>query len=92
MTNSSPASEIKRRIESSIHLPLGPFGDLTPDLLDEHPDDLGRRPFICRMPEGELQIASDRRRLLGRTNISTSQRYLHLDDRELAEAQDLVRG
>jgi len=30
------------------------------------------------------------RRLLGHTNISTTQRYLHLDDRELAEAQDLI--
>ncbi len=30
------------------------------------------------------------RRLLGHANISTTQRYLHLDDRELAEAQDLA--
>jgi integrase len=30
------------------------------------------------------------RRLLGHANISTTQRYMHLDDRELAEAQDLV--
>ncbi|MGE5192233.1 MAG: tyrosine-type recombinase/integrase [Deltaproteobacteria bacterium] len=30
------------------------------------------------------------RRLLGHANISTTQRYIHLDDRELAEAQDLV--
>jgi len=30
------------------------------------------------------------RRLLGHTNISTTQRYMHLDDRELADAQDLV--
>jgi site-specific recombinase XerC len=30
------------------------------------------------------------RRLLGHATISTTQRYLHLDDRELAEAQDLV--
>jgi hypothetical protein len=29
------------------------------------------------------------RRLLGHANISTTQRYLHLDDRELADAQDL---
>jgi len=29
------------------------------------------------------------RRLLGHTNISTTQRYMHLDDWELAEAQDL---
>jgi hypothetical protein len=28
--------------------------------------------------------------LLGDTNISTTRRYMHLDDRELAEAQDLV--
>jgi len=27
---------------------------------------------------------------LGQANISTTQRYMHLDDRELAEAQDLV--
>ena len=30
------------------------------------------------------------RRLLGHANISTTQRYMHLDDRELAEVQDLV--
>jgi integrase len=30
------------------------------------------------------------RRLLGHANISTIQRYMHLDDRELADAQDLV--
>jgi len=26
----------------------------------------------------------------GTSNISTTQRYMHLDDRELADAQDLV--
>lgn len=30
------------------------------------------------------------RHLLGHSNISTTQRYMHLDDRELAEAQDLI--
>ena len=30
------------------------------------------------------------RRLLGHTNISTTQRYMHLDEHELADAQDLV--
>ena len=30
------------------------------------------------------------RRLLRHSSISTAQRYMHLDDRELAEAQDLV--
>jgi integrase len=30
------------------------------------------------------------RRLLGHTNISTTQRYMHLDDGELADAQDLI--
>jgi site-specific recombinase XerD len=40
---------------------------------------------ICR--EKGIEYA---RRLLGHSNISTTQRYMHLDDRELAEAQDLV--
>ncbi len=30
------------------------------------------------------------RRLLGHANISTTRHYMHLDDRELADAQDLV--
>ena len=34
------------------------------------------------------QFAAVRR--LRHTNISTTQRYMHLDERELAEAQDLV--
>jgi site-specific recombinase XerC len=29
-------------------------------------------------------------RMLGHSNISTTQRSMHVDDRELAEAQDLV--
>jgi integrase len=40
---------------------------------------------ICR--EKGIEYA---RRLLGHANISTTQRYMHLDDRDLAEAQDLV--
>jgi integrase len=40
---------------------------------------------ICR--EKGIEFA---RRLLGHANISTTQRYMHLDERELAEAQDLV--
>ena len=40
---------------------------------------------ICR--EKGVEYA---RRLLGHTNISTTQRYMHLGDRDLAEAQDLV--
>ena len=40
---------------------------------------------ICR--EKGIEYA---RRLLGHTNISTTQRYMHLDDRELADAQVLV--
>ncbi len=40
---------------------------------------------ICR--EKGIEFA---RRLLGHSNISTTQRYMHLDDRELADAQDLV--
>ncbi len=34
--------------------------------------------------------SGDARRLLGHANISTTQRNLQLDDRELADAQDLV--
>ena len=40
---------------------------------------------ICR--EKGIEFA---RRPLGHANISTTQRYMHLDDRELVEAQDLV--
>jgi integrase len=40
---------------------------------------------VCR--EKGIEYA---RRLLGHANISTTQRYMRLDDRELAEAQDLV--
>jgi site-specific recombinase XerD len=40
---------------------------------------------ICR--EKGIEYA---RRLLGHTNISTTQRYMHLDERELADAQDLI--
>ena len=40
---------------------------------------------ICR--EKGIEYAH---RLLGHSNITTTQRYMHLDDRELAEAQDLV--
>ena len=40
---------------------------------------------ICRQKGIEYA-----RRLLGHANISTTQRYMHLDDRELAKAQDLV--
>ena len=40
---------------------------------------------ICR--EKGIEFA---RRLLGHTNISTTQRYMHLDDSELADAQDLI--
>jgi hypothetical protein len=40
---------------------------------------------ICRQKGIEFA-----RRLLADANISTTQRYVHLDDRELADAQDLV--
>jgi integrase len=40
---------------------------------------------ICR--EKGIEYA---RRLLGHSNISTTQRYVHLDDKELADAQDLI--
>jgi integrase len=40
---------------------------------------------ICR--EKGIEFA---RRLLGHANIATTQRYMHLDDRELADAQDLI--
>ena len=40
---------------------------------------------ICR--EKGIEFAC---RLLGHANIATTQTYMHLDDRELADAQDLV--
>ena len=40
---------------------------------------------ICR--EKGIEYA---RRLLGHTDIATTQRYMHLDEKELADAQDLV--
>jgi hypothetical protein len=40
---------------------------------------------ICR--EKGIEFA---RRLLGHSNISTTQRYMHLDNSELADAQTLV--
>ena len=40
---------------------------------------------ICR--EKGIEYA---RRLLGHTNITTTRRYMHLDDGELADAQDLI--
>jgi hypothetical protein len=48
-----------------------------------------RRPsgFFSARP-GEKSVSSDE--LPGHANISTTQRYMHLDDRELADAQDLV--
>jgi integrase len=46
---------------------------------------LARHEKICR--EKGIEYA---RRLRGHTNISTTQRYLHLDERELAEAQDVI--
>ncbi|MBI3860434.1 MAG: hypothetical protein HY290_00910 [Planctomycetia bacterium] len=40
---------------------------------------------ICR--EKGIEYA---RRLLGLTNITTTQRYMQLEEKELADAQDLV--
>jgi site-specific recombinase XerD len=40
---------------------------------------------VCRLKGIEYA-----RRLLGHTNIATTQRYMHLAEKELADAQDLV--
>lgn len=42
---------------------------------------------ICR--ENGIEYA---RRLLGHANISTAQRYVHLEGRDLAEEQDRVKA
>ena len=57
-----------------------PIGRKLAELLDQA---IGTK--ICR--EKGIEFA---RRLLGHAHISTTQRYMHLDDRELADAQDLV--
>ena len=57
-----------------------PIGRKLGELLDQA---IGTK--ICR--EKGIEFA---RRLLGHAHISTTQRYMHLDDRELADAQDLV--
>ena len=50
-----------------------------------------RRIPVGRKLENLLDQAIEyARRLLGHTNISTTQRYMDLDDGELADAQDLV--
>ena len=41
---------------------------------------------VCRLKGIEYA-----RRLLGHANISTTQRYMHLDNRGLAAVQDLVQ-
>ena len=46
---------------------------------------MARKSKICR--EKGIEYA---RRLLGDTNITTTQRYMHLDEKELADAQDLI--
>ena len=46
---------------------------------------MARKSKICR--EKGIEYA---RRLLGHANISTTQRYMHLDDTELADVQDLI--
>lgn len=50
--------------------------------------------YLARYERGtkvfRLKVIEYARRLLGHTNISTTQRYMHLDNRELAEAQDQV--
>src|ERR1051326_3546536 len=64
---------------SFVYSPLSPFP--FPAQLARH--ECGTK--ICR--EKGIEYA---RRLLGHANISTTQRYMHLDERELADAQDLV--
>lgn len=54
-------------------------------LLVPYPARHERGTKICR--ENGIEYA---RRLLGHSDFSTIQRYMHLDDKELADAQDLI--
>ena len=48
------------------------------------------RVTIGHSDTGKLKESSTPGTPLGHANIATTQRYMHLDDRELADAQDLV--
>src|SRR5262245_42218581 len=73
-----------RRKSNSINSPRRSEAGLPRDLvpyLARH--ECGTK--VCRQKGIEFA-----RRMLGHANISTTQRYMYLDDRELADAQDLV--
>ena len=92
------AQEKKRKAAADSDLPLGQRPDERSQRRDcderfDRMDDCQLTTDHCQPTTGKIWREKGieyARRLLGHANISTTQLYMHLDDRELADAQDLV--